>query len=247
MLLPDDRCPAEYRRADRNGFCPIALEDWIAAAERGRVPHVPARLVAEFEVGDLKHHETTGPHQKRLDTAFARMTGTRRPGTMARWDCCAPAWLKAELSDGNWPEPSDPRFATLPVDARVLDALEDYPRMRMPAWERPWLGKRTVRADGYPAEYRAFIEEGKVVGISSYYPQRDLRRCQDEIDAVRTLSAQLAAAIGPPMQWADKEDVDLRIRHHLIRLREDNPQPAWPSPDGVHATADFVTTDSVSL
>ncbi|MCY4634288.1 MAG: hypothetical protein OXG04_07260 [Acidobacteria bacterium] len=37
MLLPDDRCPAEYRRADRNGFCPTALEDWIAAAERARV------------------------------------------------------------------------------------------------------------------------------------------------------------------------------------------------------------------
>ena len=242
MLLADDRRAAEHRRNDRNGFCPIALEDWIAAAERAGVPHVPARLVAEFEVCDLMHHETRGPHQDRLDAAFAGMAATRRPGTMVRWDCCAPAWLKAELSDGGWPEASDPRFATLPVDARMLDMLHEYPRIRMPAFERPWLGERTVPTDGYPAEYRAFIEEGEVIAISSYYPQRDLRRSAQEIDAVERLSAQLAEAIEPPMQWDIKEGEKLGIGNALGRWLESGPEPAGPSPDGVHATADFVTT-----
>ena len=245
MLLPDDRCPAGHRRPDRDGFCAIALEDWIEAAERAGVPYVPARLVAEFEVSDLRQHETVGPHQKRLDVAFAEMAGARRPGTMARWDCCAPAWLKAELSDGEWPDPCDPQFATLPVDARLLEVLEAYPRIRMPAFERPWLGERTIKADGYPAEYRAFIEEGKVVGISSYYPQRDLRRSEEEIEAVTRLSAQLAGAIEPPMQWALEEDHRLKVQEihrKMARVLGKEPVPAGPSPDGVHATADFVAT-----
>ena len=242
MLLPDDRWPAAKRLPDRNGFCPIALEDWIEAAKRAGVPHVPARLASEFEVWDLKHHEIEGPHQTRLDKAFARLDGQRRPGTMVRWDCCAPAWLKAELSDGNWPEAADDRFSRLPLDARLLDATETWPRIRMPAWERPWLGAETVRTDGYPAEYRAFIEEGEVVGISSYYPQRDLRRSDDEIEAVRTLSAQLAGAIRPPMQWDIVEDERLRVRHRIIGLGKDDVKPSGPSPDGLHATADFVTT-----
>ena len=242
MLLPDDRRQADKRVPDRTGFCPIALEDWMEAAKRAGVPHVPARLVGEFEAQDLRQHEIHGPHQDRLDKAFAKLNRHRLPGTMVRWDCCAPAWLKAELSDGCWPEARDPRFSTLPVDARVLEAMETYPRIRMPAWERPWLGAETVRTDGYPAEYRAFIEEGEVVGISSYYPQRDLRRSESEIDAVWRLSALLAGAIRPPMQWDVVEHERLCVGHGMMSLSKDDAKPRGPSPDGLHATADFVTT-----
>ena len=161
---------------------------------------------------------------------------------MVRWDCCAPPWLKAELSEGNWPKTSDPRFRTLPVDARLLDMLDDYPRLLVPAWERPWLGRRTLQAAGYPAEYRAFIEEGAVIAISSYYPQRPLRASAEELAAVAKLSGNLARAVRPPIEWPVVEDERLRARRMAAELDPERAAAGTPSPESLHATADFVAT-----
>ena len=185
VLLPDDRRPEKNRTNDRDQFCPYSLEDWIAAAERAAVPHVPATRVAMFEREDLRHHEYHGPHQQRLDEAFADVARARTGDVMMRWDCCATAELKAAMSDRseNGPPPREIRQA-LAVDHRLLEILDEFPRIGVPVWRRPWLGAEIVIEGGWPIEYRAFVKNGELTGISSYYVQRPLPRRDDEIDAV---------------------------------------------------------------
>ena len=96
MLVADDRYPKGSRRGRREGFCAYSLEDWLESAAAADVPMVPAKHLADFEKTDLLNHERTGPHQKRLDDGYALCEARRSLRTMVRWDCCAPAWLKAD-------------------------------------------------------------------------------------------------------------------------------------------------------
>ena len=51
------------RRTPGDRFCPYALGDWLAAAQRAGVPAVPGREISVFETADLKNAEWDGPHQ----------------------------------------------------------------------------------------------------------------------------------------------------------------------------------------
>ena len=248
VLLPDDRRPEKNRTNDRDQFCPYSLEDWIAAAERAAVPHVPATRVAMFEREDLRHHEYYGPHQQRLDEAFADVARARTGDVMMRWDCCATAELKAAMSDRseNGPPPREIRQA-LAVDHRLLEILDEFPRIGVPVWRRPWLGAEIVIEGGWPIEYRAFVKNGELTGISSYYVQRPLPRRDDEIEAVRTLTRKLLTEVHGPCLWPPKTHEQLIIPSMLVLMGK-KPKPDRPLPDEVHATIDFVvTTDGVLM
>ena len=248
MLLPDDRRPEKNRTNDRDRFCPYSLEDWIAAAERAAVPHVPATRVAMFEREDLQHHEFHGPHQKRLDKAFAEVARARTGDVMMRWDCCATAELKAFMSDRseNGPPPREVRQA-LAIDHRLLEILEEFPRIGVPVWRRPWLGAEIVIEGGWPIEYRAFVKNGELTGISSYYVQRPLPRRDDEIEMVRTLTRKLLTEVHGPCLWPPKIHEELIVPNMLVIMGK-KPKPDRPLPDEVHATIDFVvTTDGVLM
>ena len=239
MLLPDDRCPAPNRRGE-DQFCPLALSDWLGAAARAGIPHVAGRRAALFERDDLRNHEYHGPHQERLDRAFEEARAHQGRDTMMRWDCCASGKLKMALGEGA--RAADPAVRNcLAVDARLLTMLEEYPRVTLAAIVRPWRYD-IVQWNGYPVEYRAFVESGRLLGISSYYPQRALRRADREIDAVRDMTAALAAAAEPPFQWGARDGEAMGIRKFGGELlgKED---PEAPDPEGVHFTADFVVTD----
>ena len=172
MLLPNDRTPAPYRRRPKN-FCPMALTDWMQAARTSRIPHVPADVVATFERDDLRNHEYEGPHQARLDVAFEKATTGINANTMRRWDCYASLDLKVDLADAK--AEIDTRVRNqLAIDIRLQDMLIDYPRIEIPALVRPWITD-ALKTNGYPVEYRAYVEGDRLVGISSYYPVRRSR------------------------------------------------------------------------
>ena len=229
MLLADDRCPPEHRRG-REGFCPLSLTDWIEAARNARVPHVPAVEIARFERDDLKHHEYEGPHQRRLDAAYALTAEAADDRCMMRWDCCAPGTLKSVMTgpgrDGAIP--ADIRNG-LPLDCRLLDILEDWPRLAVPVLKRPWLSN-AVRYRGYPVEYRAFVRDGALEAISSYYIQIPLRRDDDELREVRRLSAALAETIRGPFEWPETVEEKLIAQAVVDGL---TPDPDKPSRDGL--------------
>ena len=244
-LAPDDRRPAHLlRRADR--FCPLSLGDWLQTAERAGVTAVPAETAAVFERDDMLNHEYNGPHQARLDAAYAKLASGTRPGTMLRWDCCASADLKFALGDAL--EPDDETLTTLPLDVRILEAAYEWPRVVLPAWRRPWLRERMRFADGYPVEYRAFVEDGRLRGVSSYYIQRPLRRNDREIAAVEEATGRLMSALKPPFEWPVDRDHRLRLQLQLVKIKvkhnhESGPEARGPDPDRMHFTADFCVLD----
>ena len=249
MLLPDDRCPPGSRRR-HEGFCPISLTDWLRLAERAGVPHVPGVEVAVFERDDLRHHEYVGPHQKRLDAVYRQIADAAKPGTMMRWDCCASSNLKAAMSKGAKLEAIDDAVRNgLPLDARLLDILNDWPRLHVPVVRRPWL-TNIARHNGYPVEYRAFVRNGRVRAISAYYVQTPLRRDDDELRQIRLLASALADAMEPPYEWpiharaehaaaVIAEKMKLAIGPKTGRTDDDRLDPNRPN-----CTMDFaVTTD----
>ncbi len=240
MLLPDDRLPKHLLRRPA-AFCPYSLGDWIALCERTGTPHVPATRVAEFERSDMLNHEYDGPHQRRLDAASGAMRRAARPGTMLRWDCCASAHLKRAMAEGRPPE--DPEaLCRLPLDARVLEVLDDYPRVLVPVWRRPWIAGDMLFAAGYPVEYRAFVKNGRLLGISSYYPQRPLPRDERHLAAIEDQVRALLANLSGPFEWPARKSERMRIRTMLPLLKSKKPHPDAPDPNGVHFTADFAAT-----
>ena len=229
MLLPDDRCPAA-NRIGHEKFCPIALTDWLAGAQKAGIPHVPGTTVATFEREDLRNHEYHGPHQARLDKAFAEAAPHGNDSTMMRWDCCASGNLKMALSDGKSAIPASVRNG-LPVDARLLSILENYPRTTLGAIVRPWVTDG-LSSKGYPVEYRAYVTNGSLTGISSYYPQRPLRRMESELEAVQRMTKALIAVVEGPFDWPVSDSEAMSIRHQMLGEDEKRVGEAVPDPRG---------------
>ena len=239
MLLPDDRRPRNLLLSPSR-FCAYSLGDWIGACQRTGIPHVPAMHVTDFEPHDLLRHDETGPHQLRLDAAYEKVRRAAAPGWMLRWDCCASADLKFSMGEGR--KPGGDTLGTLPIDTRILELVWDYPRVVVPVWRRPWIGEQMIFMDGYPVEYRAFVQNGELIGISSYYPQRSLRRDEEHLADVEKHVSALLAEIEGPLEWPATHEETMNIRTMTAKLDGRKPAPGTPDPDGVHFTADFAAT-----
>ena len=192
--------------------------------------------VADFERFDILQHDQAGPHQRRLDAACEAVRRAAAPGWMLR----SSADLKFAMSEGRKPD-HDTRHA-LPLDCRLLEILEDHPRVVVPVWRRPWIGDDMLFLDGYPVEYRAFVENGQLIGISSYYPQRPLPRDDNHLAAVEKHVATLIEELEGPFEWPAAQSGAMGIRTMLPRLEGKEPATGTPDPDGVHFTADFAAT-----
>ena len=151
---------------------------------------------------------------------------------MLRLDCCAPEFLKHELGSGrsDW----NPLFTALAIqDLRVFEGLGNYPRAQVPIWSRPWV--KALQCDGYPVEYRAYVRDGALLGISSYYPQRPLDLMPAHILAVQVGTTKLIRALqGREIVQPDLDVPTLAILAHQSGELED--------PLGLHFTADWLVT-----
>lgn len=209
--------------AETARFCPVSLADWLALSTTAGVPHVPAQLVTTLNRCDCAMFDQPGPHQERLGLAFADMQNASKPNHMMRFDFCSSSETKYRLANGlhQW----DPAVRELTIDdPRVFDIMMEFPKERIPVWQRPWIDAAIL--DGYPVEYRVFVNDGRIAGISNYYPQRPLPRDDQQIQRVRELTHQLISAAQPPFLW----NTGLLSRHfHETR-----------DPDNVHFTADYI-------
>ena len=204
-------------------------------AEQAGIAHVPATLVTTVRTLDLLEYDTKGPHQERLRKAWEKMEACRKPDTMLRWDCCASADLKHLMAHARLPKDPVADLQTLTIDARVYEIASEYPRDELPVWQRPWIRSQMRIVNRYPVEYRAFVRAGIVAGISSYYPQRPLRRNDAEIEAVQKASATLSEHQKGPLAWP------MPIHEHPEAPKETDDLSGR---NGIHFTADFVITKS---
>lgn len=152
----------------------ISLGDWLKACASRNLPHVPASLVGEVSQ-DAVFQALDGIDSEEIRTLFASLqTVQKAPGPekrMLRWDCCAPGSLKSALARGRpqW----NPEFHQIFLDdPRFLSLLFEFPDPRIRLWSRPWVEAEQVAS--YPVEFRVFVQDHRIRGVSSYYPQRPL-------------------------------------------------------------------------
>ena len=144
---------------------------------------------------DCTRFDTQGPHTTRLEEAFGKIAAAAEDAHMMRWDCCSSSELKSAMARGRpgW----KPQFNSLILDdPRFFDIVMEYPRETVAVWKRPWVDP-LVYAD-FPVEYRAFVRDGQLIGISNYYPQRPLPELDLHLDEVCRYTETLITAVPTP-------------------------------------------------
>ena len=158
---------------DQHGFNTVSLGDYLDLCRQTGVKYVPAARVGSIDIGILLQDEPWNDvHFKRLADAVHRH---KKPGSILRWDCCSPMVVKSNMSRGlsHWSQDLLDGFeVVLQNDPRAYELVYQYPGRKMIVWRRPW--HESVIKDGYPLEYRAYVENGNIKGVSNYYMQRDL-------------------------------------------------------------------------
>ena len=210
---------------ETSNFCPVSLTDWLELCRKTGVPHVPAENIATIQAQDWLYFDTPGEHQDRLALVRQEIQAKLKPDHMLRYDFCAPLETKIRLGSGQ------PTFHTdmtgfILDDPRAFDILYEFPRESVPIHQRPWAPAQIQ--DGYPVEYRVFVREGRIQGISNYYPQRQLERHSDHLDRALELTNALIEHVPTPFLWPT------------------SPMAPWVftlyGRDRVHFTADFMVT-----
>ena len=204
-------------------FCPISLGDWLDLCRQTGVPHVGAEKVATLLRDDCLRFDTKGEHQDRLGEAFEKIQEAAKPYHMLRFDCCSGLNVKMRMAQGQpqW----NSEFNDLVLDdPRAFDIIFEFPREELPVWRRPWTDP--IVYDNYPAEYRVFVRDGEIAGISNYYPQRPLIEFKGHLATLREYTTRLAEAAPQHFLWP--------MSHRPDSVTE----------DGVHFTADFMATSN---
>ena len=214
----------ETNRGLQENFCPISLGDWLNLCRSAEVPHVPATQVAQVLRDDYLDFDTQGDHSARLKQVWKAIQSARKDNQMMRLDCCTDAEVKYRMSRGDGGGFQHEFGAIIFGDMRSFDMVSEYPRENIPIWQRPWAETQVI--DGYPIEYRAFVRDGKLQGISSYYPQRPLPRFPEHLKAVRSCTERLIQHAQTPFLW-----------HHTLMFLNNPIDRA-----GIHFTADFLVS-----
>lgn len=194
----------------------------MEACEPVGVPYIPAVKVAELRTDDYRRFDRPTKEQyDRLASALAAVYEAHEPNHMVRLDYCA-GWGIKYAMDRRPSHGWDEDFGYIVLDdPRAYDINSEWPRETVPVWKRPWVIAQMHL--GYPVEYRAFVRDGSLQGISSYHPQRPLPKWDEHIDAITEYTERPIDAMPTPFQW-----------HYHMFLDSDISQ------DGVHFTADYL-------
>lgn len=153
---------------------PADLSEWLALARERDVPHVEAEEVGRCWPGELMAHmcEESMP-QRNYAAMMGRLGRIDLEGSMLRWNLCAPIRLKEEIAETGRASAEAARGIDPAGDLRLASIIEDQSPMQvMILYRRPWV--EPERHEGFPVEFRAFVEGRRVIGASNYYPQVSL-------------------------------------------------------------------------
>ncbi len=150
----------------------VPLGFWLELCQRAGVPYVPADFSEPFPVADLTRYldlEPTPALQAALDWGYMELLARVEAGGrwVFRWECCSSSSAKCAAARGR--DYCDEYFSMLVDDPRVQDCTVG---LQSRICLRPWIAAK--RIGGYPVEFRAFAGPNGPLGISNYYPQRDL-------------------------------------------------------------------------
>lgn len=160
-----------YEPLPGNAFPSASLFAWIALAHASGVPCVPASLEATIPIEPLLHFDAPIEGTSQALSTLDRLNETVSDDLMLRWDCCAPWGVKSAMANG-LKRPSRQEMELEAGDPRAFDLIYDFPAEDIGVFSRPWVPAMIF--EDYPVEFRVFVDNAKVVGISNYYPQRKL-------------------------------------------------------------------------
>lgn len=148
-----------------------SLRRWLEICQIIGLPAVPAIWGPEVLAADIFNAVDGVGEVASLREADAWLKQNFVPGSMWRWDCCAPLSLKSAMAHGQIVKASHLGCDLEVDDPRFIDILFDIGRASLPICVRPWVDA-TVE-DGWPIEFRAYVL-GSGAAVSNYYPQRPL-------------------------------------------------------------------------
>lgn len=155
---------------DQPTFNAISLTEWLDIIRMADVPHVPAREVARIPCDVIARFDHPTPGDKPHWATLASATKALPDNHMLRWDCCAGLDVKLDMDRGRCDQHTGRSLS--PDDPRFFDILFGYPAAEIPIHARPWVD--AIMVESHPLEFRVFVRNSEIVGVSSYYPQRPL-------------------------------------------------------------------------
>ena len=211
-----------YEPLPEGTFPAPSLMRWMEAAQLAGVPVVPAEVVGTVAIDAVLQFEVPGGEGVTEAMAtLEKVNALVDEGTMLRWDCCAGYGVKASLGEGSAPAVADKQL--FPDDPRAFDLLYDFPADTIALVKRPWVQAQAI--DGFPVEFRVFVEDGRPVAVANYYLQRDL----PDTPALRQAAGQAVTHT--------QAILDVLKQQGLVPA-----MPRQPNPQRAAATLDFLVT-----
>ena len=168
------------------------LSDWIPIWDHLGLSYIPC-LSTDQNLGisaqSYLSSEDGGESMTEFISLMSGLNSARKRGEFScdviRWDCCSGYSLKSfmERANGDLVVASqncdsyihrlsgpddDERASSIFGDVYAQKGPDFYVRI----YKRPIVPM--MKIEGYPVEFRVFVEKSQVVGVSSYYPHRPL-------------------------------------------------------------------------
>lgn len=161
-------------------FSAVSLKSWMEYALVANVPAVGAELVAEINVEEVLQFEYPEISQQAM-AALEEINSSLDENHMLRWESCAPSGVKFAMASAQSMR-DVPLYdrALHPGDPRAFEILYQFPKEKVGIFKRPIVDPLLV--DGYPVEFRVYINNSEVVAVSNYYPQMSLPETYANID-----------------------------------------------------------------
>lgn len=157
----------------------VSLYQWMERISKTNIAFVPAAFSEPWDYNDW--YKAIDGEDLTNTTLEAALTWVQEQHTanylermVARWDSGSGSHIKSDCANGarynvSWRDIvlDDPRMETQPFGITQLDE-NGCTRFVY----RPYIAPFVI--DGYPVEYRVYFDSEKLLGISSYYPQRPI-------------------------------------------------------------------------
>ncbi|NDV52870.1 hypothetical protein [Salipiger sp. PrR003] len=161
----------------------LSIESWLAVANLAGVPYIRAHMLDAFPSERFWEALDNEPEASAaFDTFHDRVVSLLQDTEMLRMEHVTPAEVKSVMSQGQamtqglFEDIEGKRIFFLFED-RFLSTFRDTGEDMVRAYARPIETPRKIAGSfrgeegSWPAEFRVFVENGKIVGISNYYVQ----------------------------------------------------------------------------
>jgi hypothetical protein len=162
-------------------FNTLSLPAWLKVAEIAGITFIPARQILEAPIDDFTAEPVGNSHP--FEQHELQMLESLQEGEMLRMEQVAPGEIKylrstgREMGDGSFYSEHFGRNIINLHEDRFYTTLMDLSEPFVRGYARPIIPVRKIEGEYkgdtgvWPEEFRVYVTDGKVTGVSNYYPQ----------------------------------------------------------------------------